>query len=126
MWFHSVARGMPAYPNGLSFRIQWVSAKGVFPPMIEGEWFALHRSKGCEDGLVQLSANPVFILRRKVLRFREDAAWMRASDTARSDFSVRVDGSSAKLQWIKIVVSFDLSRTGWKYISQKNGTCRES
>jgi len=94
--------------------------------MIGGEWFALHRSKGCEDGLVQLSANPVFILRRKVLRFREDAAWMRASDTARSDFSVRVDGSSAKLQWIKIVVSFDLSRTGWKYISQKNGTCRES
>ena len=43
----------------------------------------------------------MFILGRKILRFRKDAAWMQASDTAPSDFSVRVDGSSAKLLWIK-------------------------
>jgi len=93
---------MPAYPHGVSLRIQWVSAKRVFAPMIDGEWFALHRRKGYEDGLIQLSANPVFILGRKVLTFRKDAASMRASDTARSDFSVSIDGPLAsKAQQIK-------------------------
>lgn len=86
MWFHLVARGMPAYPNGLSLRIQWVSAKRVFPPMIGGEGFALHRRKGYEDGLIQLSANPVFILGRKVLTFRKDAASMRANDISAVGF----------------------------------------
>ena len=80
MWFHSEARGMPAYPHGVTLRIQWVSAKRVLPLMIDGEWFALHRRKGYEDGLIQLSANPVFILGRKALTFRKDAASMRASD----------------------------------------------
>ena len=86
MWFHSVARGMPAYPHGVSLRMQWVSAKGVFPLMIDGEWFALHRRKRYEDGLIQLSANPVFILGRKVLTFRKDAASMRASDIGADGF----------------------------------------
>jgi hypothetical protein len=54
--------------------------------MIGGEWFALHRSKGYEDGLIQLSANPVFILGRKVLTFRKDAASMRASDISAVGF----------------------------------------
>ena len=80
MWFHSVARGMPAYSHGLSLRIQWVYAKRVFAPKIDGEWFALHRRKGYEDGLIQLSTISVFILGRKVLTFRKDAASMRASD----------------------------------------------
>jgi hypothetical protein len=77
---------MPAYPHGLSLRIQWVSAKRVFAPMIDGEWFALHRRKGYEDGLIQLSANPVFILERKVLTFRKDTASMRASDISAVGF----------------------------------------
>jgi hypothetical protein len=111
---------MPAYPHSLSLRIQWVSAKRVFAPMIDGEWFALHRRKGYEDGSIRLNANPVLILGRKVLIFGKDAAWMRASDTARSDFSVTVDDSSAKLLWINIAVSFDLSRTGWElHFSEK-------
>ena len=96
-WFHSVARGMPAYPNGLSLRNQWVSAKRVFPPMIDSEWFALHRRKGYEDGLIQLSANPVFILGRKVQAFRKYAVSMPASDIGWQGFSVNFGGSSAKL-----------------------------
>jgi hypothetical protein len=77
---------MPAYPYGLSLRIQWVSAKRVFAPMIDGEWFALHRSKGCDDGLIQPGPNPVFILGRKVLTFRKDAASIQASDIGAGGF----------------------------------------
>jgi hypothetical protein len=54
--------------------------------MIGGEGFALHRRKGYEDGLIQLSANPVFILGRKVLTFRKDAASMRANDISAVGF----------------------------------------
>ena len=54
--------------------------------MIDGEWFALHRRKRYEDGLFQLSANPVFIFGRKVLTFRKDAASMRASDISTVGF----------------------------------------
>jgi hypothetical protein len=77
---------MPACPYGLSFRIQWVSAKRVFAPMTDGGWFTLHRSKGYEDGLIQLGANPVFILGRKVLTFHKNAASIQASDVGTGGF----------------------------------------
>jgi hypothetical protein len=77
---------MPAYLHGVSLRIQWVSVKGVFPPMIDGEWFALHRRKGYEDGSIQLGANPVFILGRKVLTFHKNAASIQTSDIGAGGF----------------------------------------
>lgn len=48
--------------------------------MIDSEWFHLHRRKGYEDGLIQPSANAVFILGRKVPTLRKDAASIQASD----------------------------------------------
>ena len=63
--------------------------------MIDSEWFPLHRRKGYEDDLIQPSPKAMFISGRKVPTFRKDAASRRASDTARSDFSVSIDGPLA-------------------------------
>lgn len=50
------------------------------------EWFALHIREGYEDTLIQLSANPMFILGRKVQAFRKAAASMPASDIGEAGF----------------------------------------
>ena len=65
--------------------------------MIAGGWFALHRREGYEDTLIQLDANFMFILGRKVQAFRKHAASMPASDIGGQGFSVNFGGSSAKL-----------------------------
>ena len=80
------SKGHASLPTRLIFANPMGFCKKGLPPMIGGEWFALHRSKGYEDGLIQLSANPVFILGRKVLTFRKDAASMRASDISAVGF----------------------------------------
>jgi hypothetical protein len=71
----SSSKGHASLPAGL-----------IFANPMGGEGFALHRRKGYEDGLIQLSANPVFILGRKVLTFRKDAASMRANDISAVGF----------------------------------------
>jgi hypothetical protein len=51
-----------------------------------GEWFVLHRRKGCEVALILLSTNPMFILGMEVQIFCKDAASIPASDSGGAEF----------------------------------------